>query len=196
MQTLEEAEDTAIKDSTWEVTADDIIADAKAQAPERGFDIDQFYYTGFYKQGDGGSWTGRVRVSDYIEWKLKNGGVDGLEDVTLEVMYWLFNGGVFDNSLKVWADGFYSHEKTMNIADFYWTFTDNNDTETMGIWGGPFADTPIRELLQATGWSWESENYANDNYNLLWEQIRNDTQDYGKDTYKRLEGAYDAVYFD
>ena len=83
----------------------------------------------------------------------------------------------------------------MRLADFYWSFMGNNDTETMGNWGGPFADTPIRELLQATGWSWETENYANDNYNRLWAQILNDAQDYALQTYKRLEDAYYSVYF-
>lgn len=195
MEMTEEAEDTAFKDTEYQITADDIIAEAKAQAPERGFDIDQIYYNGFGSQGDGASWSGSVRVSDYIEWKLKNGGVDGLGDVTLEVMYWLFHGGVFDNRLKVWTEGYYYHEKSMRLADFYWTFMGNNDVETMGNWGGPFADTPIRELLQATGWSWETENCANDNYNRLWAQILNDAQDYALQTYKRLEDAYYSVYF-
>lgn len=188
-------EDTAIKDTQYEVVADDIIREATHQALERGFDINQIYFHGFGSQGDGASWDGTVYVTDYIEWKLKNGGVDGLEDVTLEVMYWLFHGGVFDVRLKVWREGHYTHEKTMHIADFYWTFMGNNDTETMGNWGGPFADVPIKELLKATGWSWETEMDANDNYNRLWAQILNDARDYALETYKRLEDAYYAIYF-
>ena len=192
---METSEDTVIKDTEYEIISDEIINEAKREAPERGFDIEKFYYSGFGSQGDGASWVGDVWVPDYIEWKLKNGGIDGLEDVTLEVMYWLFQGGVFDRKLVVTTRGHYTHEKTMSIADFYWTFMGNNDTETMGNWGGPFADVPVKELLQATGWSWETENYANDNYNRLWAQILNDARDYALQTYKRLEDAYYSVYF-
>jgi hypothetical protein len=196
METHEEVQDQTIKDETWHAMADDIIADAKAQATERGFDIDNIFFSGFGSQGDGASWTGYVHVPEYLEWKLSNGGVDGLDDITLEVMFWLFNGGVFDRKLVVTADGHYNHEKTMSIADFYWTYMGDNDIETMGNWGGPFADTPIIELLNATGWTWETEMDANDTYNRLWAQILNDARGYAVDTYKRLEEAYYSVYFD
>lgn len=192
---METSEDTAIKDIQYEELAREIIAEAKAQAFERGFDIDEIYYSGFGSQGDGASWAGRVRVPDYLEYKLNNGGIDGVEDVTLEVMYWLFNGGVFDSRLEVSTVGHYSHEKTMRLADFYWSFMGNNDTETMGNWGGPFADVPVKELLKASGWSWETELDANDIYNRVWAQILNDAQDYALQTYKRLEDAYYSVYF-
>jgi hypothetical protein len=173
--------------------ADMILQMAKEKGVERGFYIDDFKYSGFYSQGDGASWQGGVRVPEYIDWKLGQGGIEGIPNVTAELMFWLFNAGVFDSRLSVGSRGHYCHEKTMQLSDIYWTYIGSNDTETMGAFGGPFSETPIKQLLQATNWGWESESQPDDYYNRLWATILNDARDYAKDVYKQLEEAYEAA---
>jgi len=179
---------------TYQERVIDITEQAKAQAPERGFVIEKIYYNGFWSQGDGASWIGEVNVSDYIEYKIRNGGIDGIPHGVLETMYWLFEGGVFDRKLNVRHEGYYYHDGGMRLADFYWTFMGNNDTETMGNWGGPFADTPIKYLLQATNWSWENGSDLPDYYTALHSQIIDDARAYARDIYRKLEEAYTAVH--
>lgn len=196
METIEDKVERAHRDADYQEIADSIIAEAKTQAPERGFEIDKVFYSGFHSQGDGASWVGVLRPTAYIEWKLENGGIEGLENVTLEVMFWLFNAGVFDNKLDITSSGYYTHEQTMTLSDIYWSAMGANDVETLGVWGGPFEHTPVKELLKASGWSWETEMDDSDNYNRLWSHMLNDARDFAKDLYKRLEDAYEEVYFD
>ena len=51
--------------------ADEIIARAKQDGPERGFEIDEVAWSGFSSQGDGASWTGMVRLPCFIEYHNK-----------------------------------------------------------------------------------------------------------------------------
>jgi len=196
METIEDKVERAHRNADYKAIADSIIAEAKTQAPERGFEIDRVFYSGFHSQFDGASWVGVLRPAAYIEWKLENGGIEGIDNGTLEVMFWLFHAGVFDNKVEITSNGYYTHEKTMTMSDIYWTCMGSNDVETMGKWGGPFEHTPVKELLKATGWCWETELYNYNNYNRLWAHMLNDAQDFAKDLYKRLEDAHEEVYFD
>ena len=196
----------------WELEAEMVIQRAKEEARDYGFFIDKIQYSGFGSQGDGASWEGDVAVPKYIEWKLNTGerseAIEGIPNGILEVMYWLFTGGVFEYKLSVYRRAsHYCHHKTMDLAEVYWTFMGANDSETMGQYGGPFADTPIKSLLQATQWSWEEDGHIvnpelfskdwgdpHEYYRFLWEAVLNDARDFAVATYKRLENAYYEVY--
>ena len=196
----------------WESESEMLIQQAKEGGQEHGFVIDKIQYSGFSSQGDGASWDGYVDIPKYISWKLDTGegseAIEGIPNGILEVMFWMFSGGVFEYKVSVYRRAsHYCHDKTMDLAEFYWTFMGSNDTETMGQYGGPFADTPIKTLLQATQWSWEEgghvvqpELFSNEwgdpqeYYRILWEAILNDARDFAVATYKRLENAYYEVY--
>lgn len=51
----------------FSIYAEDVVADAKAIGKIMGIDIKDVYYSGFWSQGDGASFTGR--------WAYKNGSV-------------------------------------------------------------------------------------------------------------------------
>lgn len=51
----------------WE----DVYAEAKVQGAERGFEIEDIRFSGFWSQGDGASWTGSVDVKQFVEWMLE-----------------------------------------------------------------------------------------------------------------------------
>ena len=195
----------------YEAHAEELIKQAKEEGQEYGFVIEHVLYNGFYSQGDGASWTGYVDIPKYISWKLDTSTTDeaikGIPNGILEVMFWMFSGGVFEYKAAVHRRAsHYYHENTMELAEFYWTFMGSNDTETMGQYGGPFADTPIKTLLQATQWSWEEDGHIvnpeefnvepdpQEYYRILWETMLSDARDFAKDTYKRLENAYDELH--
>ena len=46
-----------------------VIEDAKEQGRLRGFEIDKIYYSGFWSQGDGASWTGTINLTKFLEWE-------------------------------------------------------------------------------------------------------------------------------
>lgn len=194
----------------WEFESEMLIQQAKEEGQEYGFVIDQVLYNGFSCQGDGASWTGYVDIPKYISWKLDTSttdeAIEGIPNGILEVMFWMFSGGVFEYKAAVHRRAsHYYHENTMELAEFYWTFMGSNDTDTMGQYGGPFADTPIKTLLKATHWHWEdgyvmppeninTEDDPQEYYRILWETILNDARGYAKDTYRRLEKANYEVH--
>jgi len=45
------------------------IGDKELEA--KGMFVDQIYYSGFYSQGDGASWTGRINLDDFIQHYVK-----------------------------------------------------------------------------------------------------------------------------
>jgi len=44
---------------------------AKQSGNERGFEIDDIRFSGFWSQGDGASWTGIVRIKNFLDYHLK-----------------------------------------------------------------------------------------------------------------------------
>lgn len=49
----------------------DVYSEAKVQGAERGFEIEDIRFSGFWSQGDGASWTGSVDVKQFVEWMLE-----------------------------------------------------------------------------------------------------------------------------
>jgi hypothetical protein len=56
----------------WEGTYDSAKEDAKA----KGFDIEDIRFSGFWSQGDGASWTGSVRIKEFLDYHLKEDNPD------------------------------------------------------------------------------------------------------------------------
>lgn len=50
---------------------DHIIDDHKSYGSERGFDIEDVRWSGFYSQGDGASWQGQIRIDRFLDHYLK-----------------------------------------------------------------------------------------------------------------------------
>lgn len=47
----------------YEYTIDDL----KSQGTEKGFDVDEINFSGFYSQGDYASWNGSIRIADFLD---------------------------------------------------------------------------------------------------------------------------------
>jgi hypothetical protein len=181
----------------WDFESEMLIQQAKEEGKEYGFEIDKVLYSGFSSQGDGASWAGEVNVPKYIEWKLdkKESGeaIEGIPNGILEVMFWMFSGGVLDDTVKVYRlAGHYYHAYTMSADEFEQIY--NLDAQDiMGQTGGPFGSTPLGELFKATNWE-NAHNEEKEYYGILWETILSDARDFANDIYMRLEAAYDELY--
>lgn len=67
-----QAKERALQDrmSDWDCFDDYyIIEDVKKYGKERGFKIDNVYWSGFWNQGDGASWVGEISIPTHIEWR-------------------------------------------------------------------------------------------------------------------------------
>jgi hypothetical protein len=53
-----------------------IYEHAKAGGPERGFEIEDIRFSGFWSQGDGASWTGSVNIKEFLDYHLKEDNPD------------------------------------------------------------------------------------------------------------------------
>lgn len=59
---------------------------AKEDGKEKGFDIDDIRFSGFWSQGDGASWTGTVDLIQFLEHHLKDDNPDYGRYFTLQAM--------------------------------------------------------------------------------------------------------------
>lgn len=59
-------DDYAQRSMDWEWW-DTVYEDAKEDGKALGYDIDDIRFSGFWSQGDGASWTGRVNLYTFIE---------------------------------------------------------------------------------------------------------------------------------
>ena len=55
---------------------DGVYEHAKADGPERGFEIEDIRFSGFWSQGDGASWTGSTNIKAFLDYHLKEDNPD------------------------------------------------------------------------------------------------------------------------
>jgi len=53
--------------SEYEILAQDFLEYSKSKGLDHGFRIEKIQYTGFYSQGDGASWLGKIYLDDWLE---------------------------------------------------------------------------------------------------------------------------------
>lgn len=103
--------------SDWD--ADYIIDNIKETAAKFGLSIDNFYYSGFYSQGDGASFTG--------EYRYKTGGLMAVKDQwpsshalhsIVESLQKLQASYFYRLSCTLYQRGHYYHENTMYLGGF------------------------------------------------------------------------------
>lgn len=90
---------------------DDTYEQFKEEGYELGFLIGKMYFSGFYSQGDGASWSGQI---DIVAWLRAH-----TEDsIAREAWIQLINEGWAEKHMPVGQDGRYCHSGTMSVA--YW----------------------------------------------------------------------------
>ncbi len=87
------------QDAYW---SEDVIENAKLDAPA-GFRVEEVLYSGFWSQGDGASWKGRVDLEKYCE-----------ANSLIEIMP-LIDQDAIENTASVTQSGRYVHDNTMQV---------------------------------------------------------------------------------
>lgn len=164
---------------------DYIYEEAIENGKPLGLNINNIFFTGFWSQGDGASWTGSVLLPTFIEKHMP-------ESIGRDCWLWLLQSGWVHDRLNIHQkSGHYCHENTMsvgNIEDYTHDMTDDvleidcilKGTPIGTLWHLILADTacPIKrpedlEELVLT----EARNYAREIYLNLEEAYQSECSD-------------------
>lgn len=111
-----------------------VYEQAKEEGATKGFRIDGISFKGFWSQGDGASWTGAVRLRDWVP--------DNPEDMETRIVRELVRNEEINLLANIYTRGHGVHEMTMQI---------NWDTavydESVVLREGPLAGATIADLL-------------------------------------------------
>jgi len=158
--------------------ADEIIARAKQDGPERGFEIEEVAWSGFSSQGDGASWTGMVRLPRFIEYHNKP---DNYDYTQYFVPNELIKEGWTDTHVGVSRSGFYyNHSGMMRVEDISDSFY---DADGASIDAGILEGASVLALMNSIS--------VDERLNELHQWVMNEVRRYANDIYAQLRDEYD-----
>lgn len=159
---------------------DYIFEDAKGEAPQHGFYIEDIRFSGFWSQGDGASWTGDVRLPVFIERYVP-------ESIGRDCWLWLMDSGWVHDRLNIYQKGnHYCHSNTMsvgNIEDYTHDLTDEVLEIDCILKGAPVG-TLWHLMLADTACPIKSPDD-------LEELVLTVARNYADEIYSRLQGGYE-----
>ena len=168
----------AAYDSWWDCTKEQY----KEGGTERGFDIDDMYFSGFWSQGDGASWTGQIGIKQFLTYHLKPSNPQFAQYTVLGEL--VSDRGIADKwiypRVKVTTSGQYSHQYSMDVAEVEVEECEDDDT----VAEGPLAGANVGELIL------QVINPALDDLNT-W--MQDEARDYAGEYYKALEADYEYI---
>ena len=167
-----------------------VIEDGK----EKGFYINEIFFSGFYSQGDGASWIGQVDVGAWLK-------ANAPDSIGVSALVALVNKDYIEKHVRVSrSSSNYCHENTMDIDEvqFDGRFYDGNEldeveleTETIegqGIFDG-LSLANVRDIVNTD----EANPYRLSNIAKLDEDIEESAKDYARDIYQRLREEYEYL---
>lgn len=178
----DKARETLTELSTSYEWWDSVYEDAKADAKELGFDIEDIRFSGFWSQGDGASWTGYVDLLVFIEKHADKESATLGQDMTLcELM----RNGWVSTRMEINRRSFhYAHENTMNYEYAGYDLDGSNQVLEKGIMAG----ASVSQLL---------DSFDVDAHIDTWlEKAHNAAKDYARKIYRQLEAEYEGLVTD
>ena len=160
---------------------------AKEEGKERGFDIEDIRFSGFWSQGDGASWTGRVDIKQFLEHHLKE---DHPEHHRYFVLQAIINEGNdwVERHVSMDRRGYhYVHDEMMRLADIGYSAIYNldvDDEERLQA-DGPLQRANIYQLAQGIG--------IEDLLVKLEEWIIDEAKAYARQIYDDLESEHEHL---
>ena len=156
------------------------IGDKAVEA--KGMLVENIQYSGFYSQGDGASWTGRVNTENFIQHHVKPDHPDAGRYMALLA---LIQEGWTDNGATIYDTSYmYIHSGCMKLEGIRFTADidadDNEEVFTQGIFQG----AGINGVARAIG----VESLIND----LEEWVLKEAKSLADDIYKALRDEYEA----
>lgn len=165
----------------WDCT----YANAKEDGKAKGFDIEDIRFSGFWSQGDGASWTGRVDLKQFLEHHLKEDNPDHHRYFVLQA---LLDEGWVETYVNVSMYGFhYVHSGQMRFDSTDFSAVDrlDKDAEERLQADGPLQRADIYQLWQGI----EGEYLIEDLEGWIIEEAR----EYADKIYADLEAEYDHL---
>jgi hypothetical protein len=162
---------------------DSIYTDAKEDGAEKGFEIDDIRFSGFWSQGDGAHWTGRINVQTFIEANLDERSAWYGEDV---ILLELWKEGWVDRYIQIHNRNYrYSHSGGMSIGDY-------PDNALYGI--DEDDDAVLNEGVMQGANVYQLSRSLNDyetRINEWCDEALTQARAFADDIYKKLEKEYD-----
>lgn len=164
----------------------DVYYDAITDGRESGFELDDIRFSGFSSQGDGASWTGRVRVLEYLNWKIPQMQPDDTALPSYITMRELVDNEMLFSRIEITrGGGMYVHENTMlcetDSSDY--GSTDPEDWDTTTLHKGVLAGARVADLLEAYDFGTVINSIIQDSLQ--------DARAYAKEIYRQLEKEHD-----
>jgi hypothetical protein len=117
---------------------DGVYENAKAGGPERGFEIEDIRFSGFWSQGDGASWTGSVRIKEFLDYHLK-------EDNPKYGRYFILQALIAEN--QDWVERY----TNVNRRGFHYVHDNMMYLESISIFNLESLDADTEARLQEEG---------------------------------------------
>jgi len=146
---------------------------------KHGFDIKEIRFSGFCSQGDGASWCGAVRLSEWIASKPTT----YQEQPTTQIILALINEGWIDEQIMVsFGTHHYCHEYTMDVGGINHYYNIEEDVEMAE---GMFKGAQVGELI----------NIVDAPHGALYDmskELEEDCKDFARTIYRELEDDYES----
>lgn len=165
----------------WQHTYQCAIEDGK----EKGFDIEDIRFSGFWSQGDGASWTGRVDLKQFLEHHLKEDNPDHHRYFVLQA---LLDEGWVEKYVTIERIGFhYVHSEMMREGGVSLSALDelDEDSEERLQYDGPLQRANVYQLHVGI----DTDALVDD----LLEWIIEEAKDFANEIYKDLETEHDHL---
>lgn len=161
-----------------------VIEDGK----EKGFYINEIFFSGFYSQGDGASWIGKVDVRQWIETHCED---------SIGVSAWcqLIQEDFIDKHIQVMRSGHYCHENTMQFCN--WDF--ELDADPNGAHSNGFPMGRSNSIFEGMEWKLLLDIINADdacqykNPEQIEQAVAESCKDYARDIYQRLREEYEYL---
>jgi len=178
-----------ITDHEW---WDCVYDDAKREGEAKGFEIEDIRFRGFWSQGDGAYWTGRVDMPRFVEAHLDDKSAYFANDVILQTLW--AEGGWIDRWLSIGNRNYrYSHSSGMQLdeyagEDLSRIDPDDDDCDQNVLVGeSPLQGASVYQLVQS---------FPYDVYMRIQEwcdEALTQARAFADDIYKKLEEEYNAL---
>lgn len=167
---------------------DDVYEQAKKDGEDKGFDIDDIRFSGFWSQGDGASWTGRVDMVQFLAANLDERSAWYGEDVILLAL-WEDRNQWIDRYITIQNHSYrYSHSGGMTIGDYSNHALELEPDDDAVLGHGALAGASIYQLTQSfdyeqriTEWCDEALTQARAYADEIYKKLREEYEDYTSD---------------
>lgn len=152
-----------------------VYEQAREEGTALGFDVDRIFYSGFYSQGDGASWSGTVDIRAWLD-KHKQ------DDTHAHILSALIDDGWADTKLTICTRGRYSDERSMYCDSIHVALALDSDPciTTEGLFKG----ASVQGLFDVLG-----KDYVDD----LCDEVLEAARDYARDIYCNLRDEYEHL---